>query len=124
MWCTCIGCWLFSINCIVVLDNNSLGLWDYTGMGLYNQRWPGWVVMNAWVVVYFMLSMSTIVWCYIMWNRVITLCCYSVVCLLYGIGLISYVTVQSMTVHEGWVLNRVNTLWYCSDGDYSPELTL
>ena len=53
-----------------------------------------------------------------LWNRVITLCCYSVgkllcgiglspyvviqlVCLLYGIGLLSYVTVQSMTVHQG-----------------------
>ena len=76
-----------------------------------------------------------------MWNSVVTLYCYSVgkllygiglspyvviqlVCLLYGIGLVSYVTIQSMTVHQSWVLNRVNTLWYCSDGDYSPELTL
>ena len=53
-----------------------------------------------------------------LWNRVVTLCCYSVgkllceigllpyvviqlACLLYGIGLVSYVTVQSMTAHRG-----------------------
>ena len=52
-----------------------------------------------------------------LWNRVVTLCCYSVgkllceiglspyvviqlVCLLYGIGLVSHVTEQSMTVHQ------------------------
>ena len=82
MWCTRIGCWLFSINCIVVLDNDSLGLWDYIGMGLYNQRWHGWLVMNAWAVVYFMLSMSTVVWCYIC-----------------GIGLLPYVVIQLVSYY-------------------------
>ena len=93
MWCTYIGCWLFSINSIVMLDDDSLGLWDYIGMGLYNQRWPGWVVMNALcgigLLPYVVIQLMN---------------------LSYGIGLLSYVIMQMMIIHQGWLLDRVITL--------------
>ena len=40
-----------------MFDNDSLGFWDYIGIGLYNQGLHGWLVMNAWACVYFMLFM-------------------------------------------------------------------
>ena len=115
----------YQLYCCV--DNDSLGFWDYIGMGLYNQRWHCWLVMNARAVDYFMLFMSTIVWCYIcgiglspyIVIQLVNLLCgigllpYVVIQLMnlsYGIGLLSYVIMQLMIIHQGWILDRVITL--------------